>query len=639
MSNTKKIKTTISMAALNLLPPLLRETLIQDTKFQDEYDFITDAEISYDEINVSFQRSKFYYRVRSLLSKSITEQVADNKGDIWGLRNTCEEGSLPNLLLTKDDQVINISNLTILSPDSKIRLSYFQKLAKEANLPINDEYKWNEILRKRPLSDDEVNLFHNDIDNTPAKQAQLVRHVFQKNRHISISSFVPKSRKYYDRLIGAYDGSATIYEYASTQGKKFFEQLINWSPYEGFLHSLLLSSHSSLTEEIIIDQLSDEELVNAFEYIDKYGDSFSQLGAIEIGLRIVKSKNYIEPILIRLLEQVRSDDSEKSVVGFKLIYSLFVLIDGELSRNKLFILEPPFYRRLASLTHAALVYRVIITSSINIDQFCEWSLNIRGEHFYLQSLVDMYKEPRWYPELAESSQIGADFLGRIIITAYKYQSNITDKLYELILSETKESIYSNISFSSFYPGPLEGKIDDMKNLPDVLSKSIEKQLNTNELTPESFITLINSVLVFNIAKDQAELAINSLKLSSYQLKQIEDKSQLLVILNGLAMVAAVSRSTSLAEDLKVLVRKYKKNYLFTIDEQIRICLIAGGSHSELSNWVDFVGNWLTELAFSNLEDDDGKIFYSRLSLLCKLTPELWITCGKAHAALIAYNER
>ena len=168
---------------------------------------------------------------------------------------------------------------------------------------------------------------------------------------------------------------------------------------------------------------------------------------------------------------------------------------------------------------------------------------------------------------------------------------------------------------------------------------IETQLGTKEVGPSSFIALVNFALLYPIDADQAELAAKALKQTDYHLRNIEKKSQIVVILFGLAKVAAVSRNHRLADELRILVRRYRHDteYALSIEEVIRICLVAAASRSQLDEWTEFVGAWLTELAFGDLKDDEGQIFYSSLNCLCHAVPELWISCGRADAALSAFR--
>ena len=85
------------------------------------------------------------------------------------------------------------------------------------------------------------------------------------------------------------------------------------------------------------------------------------MGAIEVGLRVLPSRPELEESLIRLIEQIRDENVEGPASTFKLLSSLFCFVDGELARTRLFSDTPPFYRRLAAMSQAALIHRQLVT--------------------------------------------------------------------------------------------------------------------------------------------------------------------------------------------------------------------------------------------------------------------------------------
>jgi len=103
----------------------------------------------------------------------------------------------------------------------------------------------------------------------------------------------------------------------------------------------------------------------------------------------------------------------------------------------------------------------------------------------------------------------------------------------------------------------------------------------------------------------------------------------------------VSRGKALADELRLLVRRYRRDtqYALSLDEAFRICLVASASRSDLKDWRESVGDWLTELAFEDFQGKEGEALYSHLQCLCHVVPELWVSCGRADAALAAYNSR
>jgi hypothetical protein len=614
--------------------------LLKKKEFREEHKFKADAVLSFEDSDVSIGRSKLFNAIRKILSDASEVGVTDTDGREWKLKNESEEKELPTLMIFHNEQHLNLSDFGVLSPDKTIRLRSMDEAFSELNLPVNARNEWHNTLSERALDDNEVDAFHNDLSDTPVYISQSILNEFTKGKS-RVFSLAPPSRRYFERLVGCYDGSTSILDYAAGSGRKLFDQLSAWQPYDGFLYSLFLSSHSALTAEISVEHLGSEELIRAFTFLEESGDRISQLGAVEVGLRVLPERPEIEPIIIRLIEQIRDDEKSESISGFKLLSALFLLVDEELSRARLFSIEPPFYRRLASLSQAALIHRQLLKSSIKTDPFYNWVFDHGGEQYYLQTFADMRLEPRWHPDFASAPQMKEDFFGRIMIAASLYEKNFSDgKLRDLVLGTDPRSLQSLGEFPRpYFPGPLEGAVNNQNNLSTDFLETIKAQLGAKEVGPSSFIALVNSALIFRVDSEQAELAARALKLGSYRLEKVEDKSQLLIILNGLASVAATARSTVLADELRILVRRYRQDaqYSLSIEEAMKICLVAAASRTDLNDWREFAGDWLTELAFGNLENDEGEQLRSHLHCLFNAVPELWINCGRADAALMAHN--
>ena len=641
MSNTPYIRTIITQAAIENIPSILRNSLLEDRLFRGKCEITSDAVLSIGESGLSIRQSSFYEAIRKKHSGTDETTVVDTENRKWNLYYETEHEGPPVLVISNDEQRLSIPHFPRISADFAKRIQSLDKSACDVNLPAEARNDWHSLLSERPLENDEVDEYLSDFRDTPVQLTRAIRNEIATGRS-SISSLVPSSRRYFERLVGKYDGSASISEYAAGAGRQFINGLLAWRQYDGFLFSLFLSSHATLTVEIDITGLGSEDLARAFNYLVEHGDTISQLGAVEVGLRVLPDRPEIEPSITRLIEAIRDDDIDSSARGLKLLSSLYILVDGEVSRTRLMPDTPPFYRRLASLAQAALIHRQLIDSGVD-DRFCEWAFENRGGHFYWQSLADMRLEPRWHPDLSVASQMKADFFGRIMNAATNFANNIEGReLQNLIFGNKPNSLFSRSEFPYHYiPGPLEGTESHTIALPDDFFRAIEEQLNSDEIGPSSFIALVNSAMIFHVGTDQAELAANVLKLGNYHLSNIEDKNQLLAILNGLATVAATSRSIVLADELRILARRYRsdKQHRLSLEEAMRICLVASASRKELNEWREFTGEWLTELAFSNLKDDEGEAFHSHLNHILHAVPELWVTSSRADAALKAFLSR
>jgi hypothetical protein len=340
--------------------------------------------------------------------------------------------------------------------------------------------------------------------------------------------------------------------------------------------------------------------------------------------------------LVQLLDTIRDDNVEADQSGFKLLSSLFVLVEGELSRLRLFAKEPPFYRRLASFAHASLIYRQIAGYRVDGKTFSDWAWNNCGEAFYMQSLADMRLEPRWQPDFATPFQLKADFLGRIMNAVRGANADgVDDDLRAMVLGDSPTSLQSLGGFPYPYlPGPLEGSDDVPTVMPAELSEVMESQLKAER---PSFVALVNAALIFRVAEDKAALAAKAIQLCQYRFSDLRDTSQLLNLVNGLATVAAVTRSHELADQVRILVRRYQHDRASPVQsaEAMRVCLVAAASRAEPRDWSRFVGEWLTELAFRISTQQDGQAVHSHLLSLLRAAPELWVSCGRADAALRA----
>ena len=642
MTNTPYERAAMAGVALELVPPLIRKSLLNEQSFREEYGFKTDAMIAFGSSGFSVQQSEFFNAVRTVLAGETPAELTDAEDRTWNLTVDAHEGELPNLVLSSDQQRLVLPDFSVLSEDVSTRIRSLEESASEVNLPLSAQVEWRNILQERMLEDDEVVAFQNDIRDTPVHVERTIRSEITAGES-SISSLVPRSRRYFERLVGAYDGSGSVRGYAVGAGREVFRQLMEWRPYEGFLFSLFLSSHSALTAEINTDHLVQEELEKAFEYLEKHGDMLSRLGAFEVGLRILPDRPEVEPFLLRLVHRIRDDNVEGKASEFKLFSSLFVLVDGELARTRLLAEEPPFYRRLASLAHAALIHRQLAQCGIDYQGIPDWAVSNRGEQYYMQTLTDMRVEPRWNPDLVDAPQMQADFFGRITIAGNNFQTNLGDgELRDTILGDGEQSLIKLCEFPRpYFPGPLEGAEDSPNALPDDLAHSIEEQLDSDKVEAASFIALVNSAMIFRITSDHAELAAKALRLGNYKLANLEDKSQLVGILNGLATVAAVSRNPALADELRILVRRYRRDseYSFSIEEAMRMCLVASAGREDLMEWRQFAGEWLTELAFGEFEGNEGEVLHSHLLALLHSVPGLWVSCARADAALQAWRFR
>jgi hypothetical protein len=636
VANSSSERSLLALAVLRNLPPVIRESVISDPVFRNTYGLKADALISFNDGEVSVQRSEFFDSIREVLADSNAQPILkDAAGEEWRLE-LFEINNERRLSLLHGNRRLVLADFSPLSPNQVERVTGLDHVAHNIHLPQETVSRWHEILAARALTDDEMIEFHRDVENTPIRVAAVIDSEIKRGKS-SFSVMVPASDEYFVRLVGKFEPSQNIAEFAHAGSARHIRELMSWHAHDGLLFSLLLSSHSTISSAIDVDQIEERDRVRAYEWLQNNGDRISQVGAIEIGLSILDKCQNIQPYVQNMIDQIREDNADDEKSRFHLLSALIVLVEGEIARTSILRDKPPFWRRLASIAQASLIERYIIKSQVDIAEFSKWSFETRGQFFYLQTMADLRCEPRWHPDYVSPQQLKAEFIGRIHNAARQNATKIQNKtLQETLIGDGPESLQRFIMFpQTFLPGPLEGGLISQIEPPADILTEIEKQLSQDVLEPKSFIALVNSALVFRLDLQQARFAAKAMRAAKYHLRRMSNKDDLVSILRGLATVAAVTRSDELAQELRILTRKYRQQPGDNLspEDALWIGLTAAASHSELTDWCGFVGDWITDLAFQSLQLDDMKRLHFHVEHLCHIVPELWRTCGKAEAAL------
>jgi hypothetical protein len=175
-------------------------------------------------------------------------------------------------------------------------------------------------------------------------------------------------------------------------------------------------------------------------------------------------------------------------------------------------------------------------------------------------------------------------------------------------------------------------------MPTEIEAELRKGLEAEELTPKSFTTLVNSVLIFRVGPQLAQLAAQALRRAKYQIRRLPGQDETFSLLVGLGTVAAVTRSSELAEEVRILVRVVRRRLGSNIgaNDAMRIAMIAAGAYVDENKWCKFVGDWMTELSFEDIDREKSENMWQHIRMLCHVEPHLWETCAKAEAACAAF---
>ena len=599
---------------LNLLPRSVGSELLSDTKLCEELGLQPDATISFGDKRYTFSRCDLFKAIRSVFVSIESEfLLEDTDHNVWSLRNLPGERS--SFSLTNGDvQIVNDSFWPLLR-DVDRRLSVFETVAKSRWLSKDDIKHWRGVLSAENVSDDDVSNLLFDLEQSPVHIKKLLKSEFRRQSN-SATTLVPNDIRYYERLIGKYDGSKNIEELCNNELKQYFDGKVEYGVTES---ELLICMHKSISRVLstgLVDETSYQALANrAIETCHP----ILLVSCLEIGS--FKFANSSDTTLIDLFECI---SSVKTLENLRLLCFMAMFVDGELARLQIFRDKPPYYRRLAALAQSALIVESALEESIAFDKVEQWATQQRGLYFYCQSFIDLIEEPRWLPTYLTVEQFINELYGRVNLAFQEATKSETIRnLQEQLMNSSK------LNMNCFLPGPLEGNVVPAE-VPREISCLLADQ-TSHEASLASFRVLMNSALFWKIDEEHLKRTVSLLESAQHKLAEANDKDSVYQVLNGLAQVACMTRSEKIASSVMILSRLYR-DYIDVDSEpenHLALGLVAGAAFEEKNDWADFVGQWSTELACLPISEDATFRIEAMLKRLCILEPYLYHTCSKA----------
>lgn len=622
------------------LAPSIREEILPNSKFAAELGMQSVPTVKFDRFGVSFDQTQLYNGIREVYAGTANKKIEDLDSNYWNiwLEKADSKNEQVSTLVVKSDEgyEVDLSNYAPLSPDPIVRTKFFEKEIKSRYYSEEFQKKWNIILVKRPLEDSEYKMFYGELMNTPDLFIDQIRENVE-NEDFSASTLVPNSLEYFELLVGKFDNSKTVSEYAKNGAKKHLGRLIKWNPIEGLKKCLLLSNHSSISAQIGIDQIDDSDFLPLLKQLIDEGDPVSQLGAIELGFKNVKRYPSIESHLCELIEILKNDDLTDLNGRFNLLSGLYKLVEGELARTKCFLGLPPFYRRLASFAHATLLQRIFSNSNINMKNFYTWINKTSGTLFYFQTYADMSFDSRMSSDFISSTKLKDYFLNRILRVSNSLDiCKLSQNLKDLIQIDSDTGLAQEREFSNeVFSGPVDGSEFCSKKLPSEIKSEID---HFQKIKVKSGLTTTFLSWLIKFDNNQMRHCITNFLAKNYQfpISLAKDKNDLGYILRDMSYIASICKSDSLSNHVKKICQQYRNfdDESLSVVHEFECCLISSFAFSNNELRMKFASNWITELSFST-NSLEIRNFRKGLRRMCYIEPKYWEYCNCADATLSA----
>lgn len=255
---------------LGNIAPVVRDELLEGASFLDEHDLRSDLVLQVGG-DLFVQRSDLYGAIRSVLSGASVVEIIDRQNRKCRVEQVDDSPDAPRIILSFRRSRVDLTDHVVLSPDERTRLGCFDGLLRTLNLSRDPISSWRTVLADRTLVDHEASKLMDDLADTPVRIMQVIHGMISRDGGVQVDTLVPRSRRYFERLVGVYDGSDSIQDYARGAGGRHIRSLQEWEPCNGLLYGLLLSAHSSLVNQIDVERIDADDLMRSFRFFGKRG--------------------------------------------------------------------------------------------------------------------------------------------------------------------------------------------------------------------------------------------------------------------------------------------------------------------------------------------------------------------------------
>ncbi len=611
------------------LPPSVRERVLDDDDFLGRLGLSRATRVTvHIEGRPSFDTQSLYDAVKRLYSQRNEVTVDDSDGQAWKL--SIAGGSEVVCRHPVAGRHFTVRYAPLVSDDAQVRDAYFAEMLGLVRLESGDIADWAAKIHAGPVNPFHFPRIDLDLNDTPSAFVEKFRDSIEQGS-TQREVLIPLRRRYYERLVPLWSGHGSLEIFSEA-----VRSLPATSDLEQIGFDLVCSSHAWLTPVDAIAGLSPSCLRKLAESLLPGIDLWSLTGLLEAIATRDDVFSDLQDLTKALLEHfIRLVDDQSH--RLRLTVAIVSAVDGRLNTSGLFTDVPVYWRRLASIAHAALIERTIAETDISSEEFAAWAEQTLGQ-FQNATLADIWQEPRWGGFMLSVEQLKQELVGRVLNAFAPKREEIGESdSGKLLFGPDPESLFScGISVFSGLPGPLEGASEGVQQLPEEFLDSMAANLEDAALPLwKRVLTVAHLAGLGGLPETHVELLKNAVK----ELDQSDtpfESEQTSSLLLRLSLTAASSRNAEFATTVKNLLARHTSAPL---PLRFHAGLIACGSNAVEQEWAREVKQWTERLMPRDLSRNDAEHILHMIGVVCDVRPMLRRTMVRTIACLQGSAQR
>lgn len=209
----------LAIKALDLLPPRIKQSILQDDTFTTRWDIHTETNVTLGKTGLSFNHDQLCTSVRNAIHNPLTPiEVKDLESTTWHLLAQPQEETLSFLINSGERQYRLLDHYSALADDRKVRIAWFELNAEKNGFNGSAYQTWRDLLYNRAPNNQEFINLTADCEQTPIAFYRNLQTSI-KEGEVNLATLVPNGLKYYQRLVGPVGLATTVADYIETGAK------------------------------------------------------------------------------------------------------------------------------------------------------------------------------------------------------------------------------------------------------------------------------------------------------------------------------------------------------------------------------------------------------------------------------------
>jgi hypothetical protein len=492
-----------------------------------------------------------------------------------------------------------LRELMLLSLDIQQREAALQEVMKRLGVAIPSRfYSLGATIRSSPLGEDDIAaLFQELSEGVSALQARAVESM-QKGQP-QLDDLVPATANYYAKFCGPLPHETKPDEYIKGTLAEYRRELLKRDLAKGLDVCVVGGLAFELSPAKWTDGVSNDDLWDAIQIINPWRDPYSLLNTFDVVLGRLADRRY---------DQFAREAAEKLVAptfqcgkghdGLELLPLLSALVLNRMNDAEDLNLCPPYWKRMCSWMHGAILLRITQDYGLNLEQLRRWVESCRSVEAVFTHYRDLRIEPMFRATEMSKDTLVAEIIGRLNqIIERTPEAAATVGLTPLVRA-AQERISRNDPFGWSTPGPLEGHRIPRDKSRELAANDVAECLAMAE-------TKAFEHMWFGLAKMSQLCDLTDAVLrkgaarTSALIGEAKPGNELRVsALVYAAIVAAAHRDVQLASVVAsaACAALHKSESVEDVSAALQVILLAGAANVPESAWAVWVEEQLTNLA-------------------------------------------